>query len=308
MRRALLLPSLCIFLVSTTGCGAAALAEAPQASRAESFETTAAGAPVVNVSEETTSAMPAAAMAPPAPMPAAPMRAAPTGARTMSATGSAPPSRAAAKTAPAAPPPAPTPRTARSVESPVDVAQAPLVIYAGELQMMADEDRFASTIDKAIDVAESFGGYLGARRDASVQLRVPSAHFRDALTKLETLGAVVHRSVSASDVSEEVHDGEVRLKNLRATRTRLEDLLVKAPNVQDTLAVERELERIAQEMDVLEGRLQFLKSRAAFSQIDLALTAKPKIAPRVAEAERRYVALPFPWLNELGVDKLLTIR
>jgi hypothetical protein len=243
----------------------------------------------------------AAPMAAPAPMPA------PMSARATSMRGNTPPSQVAAKTAASTPSPPSQTKNARS-EVPVDVAQAPLVIYAGELQMMADEDRFASTIDKAIDVAESFGGYLGARRDASVQLRVPSAHFRDALTKLETLGAVVHRSVSASDVSEEVHDGEVRLKNLRATRTRLEDLLAKAPNVQDTLAVERELERIAQEMDVLEGRLQFLKSRAAFSQIDLALSAKPKVAPRVAEAERRYVPLPFPWLGELGVNKLLTIR
>src|SRR5439155_12050059 len=110
------------------------------------------------------------------------------------------------------------PRNAKSVEVPVEASHAPLIIYAGELQMTTDEERIASTIDKAIDVAESFGGYLAARKDASVEVRVPSAHFREALTKLETLGAVVHRSVSANDVSEEVHDAEVRLLNLRATR------------------------------------------------------------------------------------------
>src|SRR5262249_37610097 len=154
------------------------------------------------------------------------------------------------------------------VEAPGDATRAPLIIYSGELQMMTEEERFATAIDKAIDVAESFGGDLAPRKDPRVQGRRPPAPFRRALTKLETIAPVVHRSVSANDVSEEAHDTEVRLQNLRATRARLQEFLAKAPNVNEMLMVERELERVAQEIDVLEGRLQFLKARASFSQID----------------------------------------
>ncbi len=142
--------------------------------------------------------------------------------------------------------------------------------------MMADEVAIPKTIDKIIDVAESVGGHIASRKDQSVQIKVPSASFRDAMTKIEAIGGVVNRSVSADDVSEEFHDLEVRLVNLRATRARLQEFLAKAPAIADMLTVERELERVAQEIDRSEGRLEFLRTRASMSAITVALTPKPK--------------------------------
>ena len=70
---------------------------------------------------------------------------------------------------------------------------------------------------------------------------------------------------SADDVSEEFHDLEVRLGNLRATRTRLQEFLGRATGINDMLTVEKELERVALEIDHIEGRLEFLRTRAAMS-------------------------------------------
>jgi hypothetical protein len=185
-----------------------------------------------------------------------------------------------------------------------------MIIYAGELQMRVDASRVTATLDGAIDAAEALGGYFAARNDASVQLRIPSARFRESLARLESLGAVTHRAIRASDVSEEHHDFEVRLANLRATRARMQELLSRAASMSDTLTVERELERVAQEIDGIEGKLAFLESHAAFSQIDLAVEAKP--LPAVAQAADppppRLVDLPIPWLGALGVGRLLTLR
>ena len=75
---------------------------------------------------------------------------------------------------------------------------------------MSDEDAIPKTIDRIIDVAESVGGHIASRKDQGVQIKVPSASFRDATTKIEALGGVVNRSVTAADVSEEFHDLEVR--------------------------------------------------------------------------------------------------
>ena len=178
--------------------------------------------------------------------------------------------------------------------------------------MLADEDQLPATIDKSIDVAESVGGFLGSRKDTSVILRVPSARFREAMTRMESLGIVTHRSVAAEDVSEEFHDAEVRLLNMRATRQRMQDFLLKAGTMQDTLVVEHELERVAQEIDRLEGRMRFLKSRASFSQIAIALQAKPKIKPIVGRPPQAnappVVELPIAWLTELGAPRLLKLR
>ena len=218
---------------------------------------------------------------------------------------------------PAAPATTNAAEAARTKASAPAEATAPstLLIYTGDLSMLTEEEQLPQTIDKAIDVAESVGGYLGTRKDTSVQVRVPSGRFREAMTKMEALGAVTHRSVTAEDVSEEFHDAEVRLLNMRATRQRMQEFLAKANNMQDALTVERELERVAQEIDRLEGRMRFLKSRAAFSQITLNVTAKPKIRPIVATgsvstapAKAPEVPLPVGWLDQLGAHRVLQLK
>jgi len=215
----------------------------------------------------------------------------------------------AAKTAPAAPAKGADTRSAKNAGP---TTRAPVIIYQGDLRMTADEDAIPKTIDKIIDVAESLGGHIASRKDQSVQIKVPSASFREAMTKIEGLGGVVNRSVTADDVSEEFHDLEVRLVNLRATRARLQEFLAKAPAINDMLTVERELERVAQEIDRSEGRLEFLRTRAAMSAITVALTPKPKAPALVVVTPpppaQRTVDLPIPWVGTIGIDPLLSLK
>lgn len=190
---------------------------------------------------------------------------------------------------------------------------APLLIYTGGLGMeVQDQPTIAPTIDKIIDLAEGMGGYLGSRTDTSVTVRVPSARFRDALTAIEKLGDVKRRNVSAQDVSEEYHDLEVRLGNLKSVQKRLQEFLARAQNINDALQVERELERIGREIDQIEGRMRFLRARATFSTITVDLTAKPK-QQVIAEGGTpppppRGIELPIDWLGRVGLESLMTLR
>src|SRR5439155_19648188 len=111
------------------------------------------------------------------------------------------------------------------------------------------------------------------RTNTSVVIKVPSGRFREAMTKIEPLGNVTHRSVAAQDVTAEFHDAEVRVQNLKATQKRLQEFLARAGNIQEMLVVERELERVAQEIDVLEGRMRSLKERSSYSQTTFAGSA-----------------------------------
>jgi len=212
--------------------------------------------------------------------------------------------------APRRPPGSPAPKSdARSAKTGAET-RAPVIIYKGDLRMAAEEDLIPRTIDRIIDVAESLGGHVAARKDQSVEIKVPSASFREAMTRIDALGGVVGRSISADDVSEEFHDLEVRLANLRATRTRLQEFLARAGGIPDMLSVEKELERVAMEIDRAEGRLEFLRSRASLSTIGVALQAKPKVEAKVASAPPplRGAALPIPWVNGIGLDPLLSLH
>lgn len=188
----------------------------------------------------------------------------------------------------------------------------PAIIYTGMLAMLVDEDQLAAALDRAIDLAEAVGGFQSSRKDTSVELRVPAPKFRHVLKQLEGLGEVTSRSVNAQDVSEEIHDAEVRIENLEATQKRLLELLAKARNIPETLTIERELERVTLELDRLEGRLRFLRTRASYSTIIVNVAARPRIVKTVASgpAPRRIpvVVLPIGWLDELGAPRLLTLK
>jgi hypothetical protein len=68
--------------------------------------------------------------------------------------------------------------------------------------------------------------------------------------------------------------------------------------VEETLAVEKEPTRIRTEIKSLEGKLAVLRDRVAFS------TLVPTFVP-VGDAPVRPQALPFPWLSELSLERLL---
>jgi hypothetical protein len=219
-----------------------------------------------------------------------------------------------------APPPAKTAvattagdKAAAAAEKPAGPS-APLLIYVGELAMMVvDEPAVPKTIDGIIDLAESLGGYLAGRKDTSVQVRVPSSRFRESLTLLEKLGEVTHRSVTADDVSEQYSDLEVRLTNLKATQKRLHEFLAKSGTIADMLTVGQELERVSGEIEAIEGKMRFLRSRAAFSVVTVNLAVRPRQATVIAKTDPpppppRELALPIDWLPRVGLDTLLNLR
>lgn len=262
-----------------------------------------------------------AAMAPMAPMEAAPADAPAAAPQAAQASGAAP------RVAPAQPsPPPPTARAdgrgastspgaapAKGKEAAPSDTRAALVVYTGGLAMVTESGKIPESIDKIIDVAEGLGGGLMGRRDDGVDIRVPSQHFRTALKELEHVATVTGRSVKAEDVTEQVHDLEVRLSNLKATQKRLQEFLVRAQNVNDALTVERELERVAVEIDTIEGKVTFLRNRASFSQISVSLREKPKDTPIVASGPAKVAPadgprLPVPWLETLGIEPLLSLK
>jgi hypothetical protein len=96
-------------------------------------------------------------------------------------------------------------------------------------------------------------------------------------------------------------DAEVRLKNARAVRDRLQQLLEKANKVEDSLAIEKELTRVGTEIETLEGKLKYLRDRARYSTITVSFQAKQ------TDNIRPSVRLPVDWLNQLGLGRLLSL-
>jgi hypothetical protein len=225
------------------------------------------------------------------------------------------PAEAPAPTTPPPPPAKASPMAGARVEASPSIAlgestpgpagptltagREPLLVYTAVLTMAV------FGVDPALDQVETLardgGGYLLARNDASITIRIPAARFRAALDGIGKVGDELHREVSASDVTEEYADLEIRLRNAEVMRQRLEALLARTNNVGEALAVERELERVCQTIEQLKGRLKVLGELVAFSTITV------NFQPRAVDRVNSGVALPFEWLHELGLNRLLSL-
>jgi chaperonin cofactor prefoldin len=176
---------------------------------------------------------------------------------------------------------------------------SPLLIYRANLNMAVFETKKA--LDRTEQIAEDAGGYLVRRDDRSITVRVPAARFQGALASMMKLGDVLHRAVSVEDVTAQYRDLQIRLKNAEAVRDRLAALLKKAQSVKDALQVERELARVTDEIESMKGKLKLLHELVQFSTITIQFSAQS------TEHVDSTVNLPFPWLRNLGLGKLLRL-
>jgi hypothetical protein len=128
-------------------------------------------------------------------------------------------------------------------------------------------------------VAESLGGYLAEaqaargqqdRRSGTLTIRVPAERFGEALAALKGLGSVKSEQVSTQDVTKAYTDLQTRLKVKRDTADRLRELLrTRTADLPDVLNAERELARVTEEIEQMEGERRFYDQQVAFSTIAL---------------------------------------
>jgi hypothetical protein len=139
-------------------------------------------------------------------------------------------------------------------------------------------------------------------RSATLQLKVPASSFDELTQGLEPLGKLQFVNVAAEDVSEEFVDLTARVANGRRLEDRLIELLrTRTGKLQDVLSVERELARVREEIERMEGRLRFLKASAQLSTLSVNLYEP---APIVASQPGRSVigeAFKTAWRNFVGV-------
>ena len=204
------------------------------------------------------------------------------------------------------PPPPPPPRPEKKGEptkeqpKSADGTEAPhetsMLIYTARVTMAVYQvDQGLVAVEK---IAKDNGGYLALKHDREIVIRIPRNRFEPALAQIDKIGDVLHRDIQAQDVTDEFVDTEIRIKNARAMQARLKILLEKA-SVKEALEIEKEMRRVTEEIELLEGKLQLLKDKIAFSTITVVFEA------RGSTIQTTRIKLPFPWLTQLGLPALL---
>ena len=218
------------------------------------------------------------------------------------------PSTAIAMEMPSSPPAPPTPRTAPPADS-----AATMIIRTGEATIevksvdsaMAQVRALASRVGGFV-ANESVAGGRGQPRFAMLELRIPAARFDQAIAGLSPFGRVESVNIHSQDVGEEYVDLVARLANSRRLESRLIDLLTtRTGRLQDVLAVERELARVREEIERVEGRARYLRTRVATSTLVVHLREPRPILGNDPGDRPIRSAFRGAWQNFIGFIALL---
>jgi hypothetical protein len=184
-----------------------------------------------------------------------------------------------------------------------------LIVRTGQASI--EVDSLESSMAELRRIVQRVGGFVADAsvqsgrnqlRSATLQLKVPSSRFDDLTQGLEPLGRLQFVNVAAEDVSEEFVDLTARVANGRRLEDRLVELLrTRTGKLQDVLTVERELARVREEIERMEGRMRFLKTSAQLSTLSVNLFEP---APIVASHPGQSVigeAFKTAWRNFVGV-------
>jgi hypothetical protein len=130
-------------------------------------------------------------------------------------------------------------------------------------------------------LAESLGGYLaesqssrGHRdlRTGTLTIRVPAERFAQAFDAVKGLGKVQTENLGTQDVTKAYTDLETRLRVKRETADRLRAILKdRAAKLSEILEAERELARVTEEIEQMEGERRYYDQQVALSTIAVTL-------------------------------------
>jgi hypothetical protein len=211
------------------------------------------------------------------------------------------------------------------------------IIYTADVELVVEE--FDSIPAKVETLVEEFEGYVagstvtgapGRPRSGQWTIRVPVQRYGTFLTAVQKLGEVHRVSSDSKDVSEEYYDLEARIGNKKKQEVRLLELLADATGkLEDVLSVERELARVREEIERMEGRVRVLNDLTSLTTVELTINEikdyVPEEAPTYTTRVRRVfqnsvnslvsaavglsivVVAVLPWLGVLLVPAIVII-
>lgn len=151
------------------------------------------------------------------------------------------------------------------------------VIIAAKIQL---ETLFPDTVHvRVVALASKYNGYVLKAVNTIVIIRIPANNFDSCMADVELLGKVISRHITGQDVTDRYSDHKIRLDNAQKTRERYLALLDRAETIQEVLLLEKELERLNREIELLKGKIHKLEHLVSYATISVDTSEQVKLGP-----------------------------
>jgi hypothetical protein len=172
---------------------------------------------------------------------------------------------------------------------------------------------FDAAVEKITAFANEEHGYVATsssekqengKLSGEVVVKVLPENLDRFLQKLRGLGELKNQTLGTEDVTKNYFDTDARLKNARVMEQRLIEMLkTKTGKVPDLLQVEKELGRVREEIEKMQGELKFWDSQVQFATVTITLAEKDMEVPAAfLLKERAQLALYTPEVETVYND------
>lgn len=148
-------------------------------------------------------------------------------------------------------------------------------------------ENVSTAVESITSIATDAGGFVESSETwessstqlrGTVTVRVPADTFEMVLERSKELALVVsNESVSGQDVTEEYTDLAARLANAQKQEEELRRLLERAANVEEILKVQKQLHEAREEVEVLQGRINYLENQTSLSTVTFDLREEASV-------------------------------
>ncbi|WP_113923373.1 DUF4349 domain-containing protein [Cognataquiflexum aquatile] len=108
------------------------------------------------------------------------------------------------------------------------------------------------------------------RKSYNLSIRVPSERYDSLLNSISGIAFKVESKYSnVDDVTERYYDLQNRIQNKKELEIRYREILSKANQVKDILEIERNLNEVRTDIEMMEGQFNFLSKQIQFSSLQV---------------------------------------
>src|SRR6266481_5077214 len=178
-----------------------------------------------------------------------------------------------------------------------------------ELEIISFDD----AVQKITAFAKEERGYVATtssekqangKLSGQVVVKVLPENLDRFLQKIRGLGELKNQTLGTEDVTKAYFDTDARLKNARVMEQRLIEMLkTKTGKVSDLLQVEKELGRVREDIEKMQGELKYWDSQVQFATVTISLVEKDMVEPAAfLLKERSQLALYAPDVEKIYND------
>jgi hypothetical protein len=212
------------------------------------------------------------------------------------------------------------PEAANAVAAAIAIREAAgqqRIIYTAEVSLVVEDISAAQA--QVAELVRRFRGYVadsrlneaeGQQRTGWWVVRVPVDSFDEAVEAVMQLGIPENRQSKAQDVTEEYVDLESRIAGKQQLEKRILKLLdERTGDIEDVIAVEKQLSRVREEIEQAQGRLKYLQNRTALATLTISAREErdyvPPQAPSFSSQIRQTWSGSLDALQQFGKASLI---